>query len=130
MSEQIDSLSFFEEVVFYRLIVCADDYGVYSGNPVVLSRTLFPMKESVNRKMMQEALKNLEKAGLILRYHVEGRGDLAEAGIVGKAPAVAQQPSEVPRSGGRGRRNGGRADRAGGGNGQRGGSGGGTGSGQ
>ena len=43
MSEQIDSLSWFEETVFYRLIVTVDDYGVYHANPVVLAHILFPL---------------------------------------------------------------------------------------
>ena len=30
-SEEIDSLSWFEEVLFYRLIVICDDFGRYDG---------------------------------------------------------------------------------------------------
>ena len=30
-SEEIDSLSWFEEVLFYRLIVTCDDFGRYDG---------------------------------------------------------------------------------------------------
>ena len=43
INRRIDALSYFEEVVFYRLITAADDFGVYSANPVMLARTLFPL---------------------------------------------------------------------------------------
>ena len=75
MSEQIDSLSWFEETVFYRLIVTVDDYGVYHANPVLLAHILFPMKENVDKQMMVSALEHMEQLGLIRRYHVKGKGD-------------------------------------------------------
>ena len=34
-SDSIDSLSWFEEVLFYRLIVVCDDYGRFDGRPGV-----------------------------------------------------------------------------------------------
>ena len=67
-SRQINALSCFEEVVFYRLITAADDYGIYYADPVMLARTLFPLRENVDGKMMAEAVANLEAAGLIRRY--------------------------------------------------------------
>lgn len=75
ISRQIEMLSYFEEVVFYRLITAADDYGIYSADPVMLARTLFPLRESVTGKMMTQAADHLEEAGLIRRYRVEGKGD-------------------------------------------------------
>ncbi len=78
ISRQIEALSYFEEVVFYRLITAADDYGVYSADPVMLARTLFPLRESVDRKMMAEALEHMEAVGLVRRYSVEGKGDWLE----------------------------------------------------
>ena len=35
-SPKIDSLSWFDEVVFYRMIVTADDYGRLDGRPLRL----------------------------------------------------------------------------------------------
>ena len=73
-SPEIDALSWFEEVLFYRLIVSADDYGVYPADPVMLSHLLFPRKENISRKMVESALDQLEKTGLIRRYQVSGKG--------------------------------------------------------
>ena len=75
INRRIDALSYFEEVVFYRLITAADDFGVYSANPVMLARTLFPLRESVDGKMMAEALKHLEDVGLVRCYSVKDEGD-------------------------------------------------------
>ena len=47
VSDDIDGLSWFEEVVFYRLLVNCDDYGRFDGRPAVLKNRLFPLKESV-----------------------------------------------------------------------------------
>ena len=46
---QIDSLTWFEEVVFFHLIVTADDYGCIDGRSALLKNTLFPLKESVTK---------------------------------------------------------------------------------
>ena len=75
MSAEIDALSWFEEVVFYRLIVTVDDRGIYPADPVVLAHILFPRKEHITRKMMTDALDSLEQNRLIRRYHVSEKGD-------------------------------------------------------
>ena len=75
MSAEIDALTWFEEVLFYRLIVTVDDYGIYPADPVLLSHILFPRKESVSRKTLSDALASLEKNRLIRRYSVPGQGD-------------------------------------------------------
>ena len=75
MSAEIDALSWFEEVVFYRLIVTVDDKGIYPADPVVLAHILFPRKDHITRKMMTDALDSLERNRLIRRYHVSEKGD-------------------------------------------------------
>ncbi len=74
MSEQIDQLSYFEEAMFYRLIVTVDDYGLYSANPIVLAHILFPMKEDVTKTQVSEALSHMEALGLIQTYRVRDKG--------------------------------------------------------
>lgn len=74
MSEQIDQLDWFEEVMFYRLIVTVDDYGIYSANPVMLSHILFPMKENVTSGMIKDTLTHFVELGLIDVYTVEDKG--------------------------------------------------------
>ena len=73
-SNEIDALTWFEEVFFYRLIVSADDYGVYPADPVILAHVLFPKKENITRKMAENALNRLEQLKLITRYRVTGKG--------------------------------------------------------
>lgn len=74
MSGEIDQLSWFEEAMFYRLIVTVDDYGIYSANPVTLSHILFPMKENVTSGMIKDALSHFVELGLIDVYEVDGKG--------------------------------------------------------
>ena len=73
-SETIDQLDWFEEVLFYRLIVSVDDYGIHPANPVMLSHVLFPMKENVNSGMVKDALIHFVELGLIDVYSVENKG--------------------------------------------------------
>ena len=73
-SEQIDQLDWFEETMFYRLIVAVDDYGIHPANPIMLSHILFPMKEDVNSGMVKDALIHYIELGLIDIYSVENKG--------------------------------------------------------
>lgn len=66
-SETIDQLTPFQETVFIRLIVNADDYGRFYGNPKIVSARLFPLK-SITPEEMTEALKALTDAELITPY--------------------------------------------------------------
>ena len=72
-SEEIDALSWFEEVFFYRLLVSCDDFGRYSGNPVILKNTLFPTKENVTAKSVQDVTVRLQELGLLYCYTVCGK---------------------------------------------------------
>lgn len=71
-SDQIDSLTWFEEVVFYRLIVTADDYGCVDGRPVLLKNELFPTREDVTKKSIENAIAKLVSVGLLESYTVSG----------------------------------------------------------
>ena len=73
VSDDIDRLSWFEEVVFYRLLVNCDDYGRFDGRPAVLKNRLFPLKESVTLKSVTEAIHTLASAGLVVLYEYEGK---------------------------------------------------------
>ena len=72
-SPQIDQLTWFEEALFYRLLVNFDDYGCCDGRPVVLKSELFPTKENVTKTAVEKALKHLEDVGLITQYSVGDR---------------------------------------------------------
>ena len=71
-SPQIDMLSWFEEVVFYRLMVSADDYGCMDGRTVLLKNELFPTKDTVTKKAVEDAIAHLVSIGLLCKYTVNG----------------------------------------------------------
>lgn len=70
-SEKINRLSYFEEVLFYRLMVNCDDFGRLDARPEFLRSRCFPVKPRVSKAAMETALLNLERAGLIRLYAVE-----------------------------------------------------------
>ncbi len=72
-SDSIDKLSWFEEVLFYRLIVNCDDYGRFDARPSIIKSRLFPLKETLTIKTVSGAIKKLEIAGLVTLYVFEGR---------------------------------------------------------
>ncbi len=72
-SDQIDQLTWFEEVVYYRLIVSADDYGCFDGRPVYLKNELFPTKDTVTKKAIEDAIQRLASVGLLHKYEVNGK---------------------------------------------------------
>ena len=67
-SPQIDALTWFEEVVYYRLMVTADDYGCMDGRTVLLKSELFPLKENVTKKAIEDAISKLVSVGLLCKY--------------------------------------------------------------
>lgn len=71
-SDNIDSLSPFEEVCFYRLMVNCDDFGRFDARAKILSSRLFPLK-NVTPEQMQTALDSLVNADLVTVYEVGGK---------------------------------------------------------
>lgn len=71
-SDSIDSLSWFEEVLFYRLMVKCDDFGRYDGRPAIIKGNCFPLKDITN-KDIEKALDKLSAVGLVRAYEVQGR---------------------------------------------------------
>ena len=74
-SPEIDRLSWFEEVVFYRMIVTADDYGRIDGRMVVLKNDLFPTKDTITKKAIEDAVSKLVSVGLLVSY-VDDESDM------------------------------------------------------
>ena len=72
-SDSIDSLSWFEEALFYRLIVNCDDYGRFDGRPAIIKNRLFPLKENLTAKTVAGAIEKLASAGLVTLYVFEGK---------------------------------------------------------
>lgn len=59
VSESIDSLSWFEEVLFYRLIVNCDDFGRFDGRTAVIKNRLFPLKDDLTLGTVKAAIQKL-----------------------------------------------------------------------
>lgn len=71
-SESIDNLSEGAEVFFTRLIMKADDYGCYYGNPKLLNSTLFPLRNYSQDKVAKWK-DECVKAGVIEAYKSDGK---------------------------------------------------------
>ena len=71
-SESIDALSWFEEVLFYRLIVNCDDYGRFDGRPAIIKGSLFPLKD-VAIKDIEKALSKLVALDMVVAYEAQGK---------------------------------------------------------
>lgn len=72
-SDSVDSLSWFEEVLFYRLIVNCDDYGRFDGRAAIIKNRLFPLKENLTAKTVSGAIEKLARTGLVTLYEFEGK---------------------------------------------------------
>ena len=70
-SEDINSISWFEEVVFYRLIVNCDDYGRLDARASILKSRLFPLKDGITSKQIEAALSKLSTAGMVQVYEYD-----------------------------------------------------------
>lgn len=70
-SENIDQLTEFQEIFFYRLMVNCDDFGRFDARPKLLSSRLFPLRDVPTEKV-SEALDALRDADLIIVYEVDG----------------------------------------------------------
>ena len=73
VSDSIDSLTWFEECLFYRLIVNCDDFGRFDGRMAVIKNRLFPLKDNITLKAVEAGIKKLASVGLIVLYVFEGR---------------------------------------------------------
>ena len=72
-SDSINELSWFEECLFYRLIVSCDDYGRFDGRPAIIKGSCFPLKDGVTTKSIENALSKLVTSGLVKHYVVDGK---------------------------------------------------------
>ena len=71
-SDNIDQLSPWAEIAFYRLMVNCDDYGRMDARPKILKSRLFPLKDASENEI-QSWFRELEDADLIIIYHHDGK---------------------------------------------------------
>ncbi len=69
-SDDLDCLTAFEETVFYRLMVRADDYGRMDARPAFLRSQLFTTRADITEEQISSALERLAEVGLIACYAV------------------------------------------------------------
>lgn len=74
-SESINELSWFAEVLFYRLIVVADDFGRFDGRAAVIKGTCFPLR-NIRVSQIEKGLNELASVSMIFTYTVEARSFL------------------------------------------------------
>ncbi len=67
-----NSLTLTEESIYHRLLVSADDYGIFYADPILLLRILYPRKTDITEEVIREGLDHMEEAGIIIRYTAEG----------------------------------------------------------
>ena len=73
-SEAINSLSWEAEVFLRRLFNRVDDFGRHSASTQLLRATLFPLQlDRVSEKKTEMILSELESAGLLAIYQVDGK---------------------------------------------------------
>lgn len=73
-SDTLAQLTAEEERLFYRLMVQADDFGIFEARPaIVLARCFSAMLGEVTVEQVDSWLDGLERAGIIQIYEVEGK---------------------------------------------------------
>ena len=72
-SDTIDGLSWFQEVLFYRLMVNCDDYGRFDGRAAIIKNRLFPLKDNLTAKTVSDGVNALANKGLVVLYEFEGK---------------------------------------------------------
>lgn len=71
-SEDLAKISQGAEILFYRLMVKADDFGAYYGNESIIKSTCFPLKsDEIKCDQVKAWLIELVNAGLIYHYIAE-----------------------------------------------------------
>lgn len=72
-SESLSQLKDFHENFFYRLIVNCDDYGRMDARPAILKAKLYPLRERLTLRDVEDALQALAAVGCVERYEVDGK---------------------------------------------------------
>ena len=100
-SKNVNRLSDFDFRLWTYLITYVDDYGRGSADPAILKGYLFPLRESVTKKNIDDGLANLASAGLIHLYSVDGEPYLyfpkwgSHQRIQSKYPKFPEPPEET-----------------------------------
>ena len=72
-SEKLNTLTDFQYRLWVGLITYVDDYGRGDARPAIIKGTVFPLRDRVTAKDIQEALLALAGAGCVGLYEVDGK---------------------------------------------------------
>lgn len=72
-SETLDSLTPLAEVLFYRLLVTADDFGRLDARQAYVKSKCFPVRDSITAKDTEKLLLELHEKEVIILYEIDGR---------------------------------------------------------
>ena len=95
-SKDINSLGWFEEVLFYRLMVVADDYGRFDGDVAIIKGSCFPLKKDLTERQIDKALDKLSIAGMVFLYETEGGETILQLTAWEKHQTVRAKNSKYP----------------------------------
>lgn len=95
-SKDINSLGWFEEVLFYRLMVVADDYGRFDGDVAIIKGSCFPLKKDLTERQLDKALEKLSIAGMVFLYETEDGETILQLTAWEKHQTVRAKSSKYP----------------------------------
>ena len=72
-SETVDKMTWFEECFWHRLIVNCDDYGCMDARPKILKAKLFPLKDRLTVKDIEDALHKLADMDCVRLYECDSK---------------------------------------------------------
>ena len=98
-SEAVNALSWQAECLFIRLIMKADDYGCFHGNPKLLKSLLFPLKDGLRDSDITRWLTELSASGMIRTYTADGGKPFVEIRNYGQRPRNSRRKFPAPPSG-------------------------------
>ena len=94
-SEKFNSLTWFEQSTYIRLILLADDYGRLDGRDVILKSYCYPLDDKVTRSAISKAISHMVNVGLLQKYEVNNKPYLCFPNF-GKHQRIRSKTSKYP----------------------------------
>lgn len=93
-SKKINLLKPIEFEFYIRLLLCVDDYGFYSADPVEVARSAYPRREDMTSKNIIPILERLADIGLVIIYEFDNDSYLMVTNFINSPRAkVAKYPA-------------------------------------
>lgn len=96
ISESLTAISAEAERFFWRLVVKADDFGLYYGDPRILASLCFPQKPPSEQKI-RSWLNELVREDMVGTYSALGRREeVPETSELGQMPTDQGEVQQIP----------------------------------